>query len=782
MEYLSYCDTLSKKPKLLIKGNERFKTIYGAFSSIFIICLMILVFIILAKDIWNNKKPHIIINEDTDEQPYLKLTYSPFIINFYDLNGEIIKNSDKFFTIKAFVYNVTVSENENNRMNVLKINSIDNSVCTNVPEKLYISLLNSFSHQKQRLNKQSFCLNTTDPSLNLRGAFNDLSANRSFLNIQLEKCKNSTENKDYYCYPKSEIEKQTPRTIVEIKYLDHKKNLENFTEEKKPYLKSNFYDLKNNMQNKILMIIQNTEFQIDSGSIFENLSKYSLYTIKEEKRDYKILETEESLLLDISFGISDLKLTYYVNYDRVYGFIASLVSMWNLLNILGRYANEFIFCNLYYIYIGFYNNIIDEKNNFIPYNKKSLYSLKLIKSRKNKFNRLYNIHENKYKKSKDTKTSQNFLSLNKGNIVDIYSEQNLRKRESNKSEFKINEKNLDDKNCNKINPLSREVKTQEIKIENKYEKNKNLINLSPIKRKSPFSNKKNDIIKETDINNQIRIGDNEPLNLKIMSSYKNLNKINDCDNKIIDFRLKRLRTKNKITYASDNKINLAINKPLEVNFGIIKEFSKSEISNDLNFKTNKENVNNLMNNKVNLNNTNSNINFLGVNHTNQLHMIDENLKLNSSKKSGIFNEIRLKNKIKSIQNLSKDNQNASKLNKWCKKNIFKSCISSKQTLINKLITYIKKKINIEEIIRKLIELDKLKFILLENDILHNLKNFPGRSFDEQQTSNQFKRISYCYTPKNSSESKNINNNNSENSEEFREIKNFWIFNEFNQID
>lgn len=419
----------------------------------------------------------------------------------------------------------------------------------------------------------------------------------------------------------------------------------------------------------------------------------------------------------------------------------------------------------------------------------------------------YNINDN-YNHNNNANPygfySQNFNSLNlnlpdekyKKNYVIRFNAYEVIKNLPKKNyleEVKDSYQNINDMSCNNL-----------ITNFNNCNNNNQLININGLNN---HTNVTNNIINN---NNNFQ---NNFVNYKTtkVKKYTNTNnRISQSENlsNLINFPKKSKKStfnnRNNYTNVIENVINNPPNNAIRN--------QNSEVNQNINFINNKENNNFLNFHNPNINNSNVNLIPLNVsihnnkinrnntvsNYTNTLNI---NLKLNDgdeNKKNDLeksdynsnhhqdnFNKNNYCSSAGKVSDLgqktsgSKPNWNTS-TQKYLKDYVdsfFKSGGNSKKRIIEKLINYVNKKLSIEEVLRKIIEFDKIKFVLLENEILGHLRNIPCRLICDNENENKLKLNDFP--------GKNIVKSFYQDaamfekiSDDFKEIKNFWIMNEF----
>lgn len=698
MNLMRHCDFISTEPKLYINNKKRYKNLCGGIISLTIVLITSFVSIQMLINYFEFRKVKIIYNEDVNQNPEVNLERYPFIFNLLDGNGNLFENETKIFSYNPLIWKIDYKKIDNKGNPSIQKTALNVTKCNETSYEFKYSDLKDFQDLKNR----TYCLDTST-NMTLKGLIGDSKNQNYYMSIKVQKCVNSTINTNNPCYPEEFIDYKLARSNMILYFIDYNINNDNIYSPNVPYLKAVGIPTNSYMVKNIQYFYRNIVYEIDDGLFFQNKQTVNFFVQKEVQTDIGLLDSGVYTFLHVFFSISRIKGLYSVSYDKIINLLANISAIWNILLYLAVLINNFLIEDLYFLFLSQYNKIIDENNMLIGWNKNDHLRFNNLVRRDNVFFKRSNLMslDNKVHKCGKNKNS-----------------------ESNKKIFK--------------NAIRNNIETEQ----HKDTIRKNFHNLKPENNISSF--------------NQAEINQNIYFNFDVNNINNNYHKNNKSYNdntycpleKIAEnLQLKENREKSKIEnnpiidQNPMNESNCNNNSRHSKNIKLMNKNKMLFVNKSYNYETERK----FTNNNLNSNNILANSALIKKSSKIQKNLFINNYKESCEKNSQINASCSLQGyqdlniKANHIKNSNFEINNKKSPNKILKSNTiiinkisYFNCFYAKinKSLKKKLISYLKRKLNIEEILRKMIEIDKIKFIGFENETLKYMSALPSRlNFD-----------------------------------------------------
>lgn len=716
MNFFKELDFISTEPRFYVNSRIRFKNWTGAILSLIIMILTAASIIFFIYEYYDKRKLKVIYNEDINEKPEVSLNKYPFVFRAMNVNGTTYKNPEKILSFSMNYINVNYS-NGKPESKIIPMNLIK---CNQTTYDYLYSGLKDFENLKNENN----CLDT-NLNLTLKGIINNPIDIVKYLTVSIKRCENTTSNIQNPCYARDTIDSLISKSYMILYLIDFNINNNYITEPNIPYFKGLSYAMSTTLIKQVFVSFRNNNYQINHGLFIDDLETFNFFTQNEIDIQYIIMDNSitNGNFLHFNFSNSRIKNFYFITYEKIVNYLANIGAIWNILIFIGKYIDKFIIADFYFLYICSYlNKAYDEKCHHLQW----------------KHNDHENIFENLSKNKIDFKSVVNNKTK--------YNPQN-----NNKNISKYN----DDIQFYRVNIEKKLLSNSNNNIKNIHLENESEVIINP---KFPNEIKTNTPNPSSKIQNRNK---NENLNyissdLGLITSNPNLDKENQQEEdekgnkEIVNFE----NIKNKGKSVNIENIDNA-----ELNTNIKFDVLKKSIIPDNNFSSDPEYPKNMLN----VNNTKC------------------NQQLNENK----FVETEFK-MHKNINNFNNQNTNFYRTKEFnenftTKKNLIQMNFNHKAKKIRResaktIKAYLIKKMSIEEIVRKTIEIDKIKFMIFDKEYLELLKNFPTlisletcglNKFDlkDNQEKSFKKDTFYC--------------NNSNQPINISDIRQFWELYEFN---
>ncbi len=225
--YLKFLDNSSKKPRIKVNGDSRYHTNLSIIFSLFSTLSIIVITCIFMYDWLSKNKINLVYNLDNRKYPNISLAGKHMGLIVTDIFGQDIPEPSRIFNIKFIIYwkimfpafSAEGSDNVNSKNTYpdLQINNSANvtNVNSNKPVALttnikpndckIIEQINPGFAESNKFYSNKVCLDFGANNITLDGKYGSIQG-YSFLTIYLNRCVNSTENKNS-CMPQAYIDK-----------------------------------------------------------------------------------------------------------------------------------------------------------------------------------------------------------------------------------------------------------------------------------------------------------------------------------------------------------------------------------------------------------------------------------------------------------------------------------------------------------------------------------------------------------------------------------------------
>lgn len=764
-----YIDLISPTAHIYIDKKSRFKNAFGGILTVILSLIIVFLSLFSIVKLFKRENVTLIYNEEFMEQPYFNISNFPIFFNAYDTDGSLFKEPQRlyYFTSRRFIIedktvNGTVIPD-------VKISEIKIEKCETLNNNTD-SYYNRLALNSDMVDK--FCLDLSAENLYLTGGLGN-TVNQSLISISLNKCRNSTANNNC-CYPDNVIDSIIGRSTLVIRFSDHYIN-NNLYNPQISYFKGDAISFAGRMMKIVYYNFINIEYLTDFGFIFSDQQTLKFSKFSESYSESLLMDDGNPGILKVVFGLTKKKAIYIRSFEKLQTVVASLSALIKILVFMFTYFNKFFNEYFYYNFIANFLNLYEYSNNpskdniagSNPFLRKykiiNVNSTSMLNYKNNEMistNNLNNINinlpnandnENEIKHISQRKTNyyHNNINLNNNN-----------NKFNNEKDYKLNyfkdEKNLDYSTTNQLitnnklainkfqvnNDNSQSHEMYQDKLGN-YNKNYNL-NLNSKENRSANLEKLYELANLEDLNQAKNINKKQT---KSTNAYSNINNNNEYN--IVDNNLNNNNNNKKVDIYTRNE---------NTNFNNMNQNSTRK-GNNINYNNynNKSNKDNHNNEKIQFSKSNTK-NFLSM------QMQKDTFKPNNLtdlKIATIKNGLKVKRKFT--------------LNLRCTKILCKKlfCTSSDPIKYLELaIEYIHKKLSIEEIIRKMQEIDKIKFLTIRDNHLITLNNLSGPNIFSSLNSNN--------GANSESQIKSTNNATTVNENLFAKsgVEQFWASNEF----
>lgn len=666
---LEELDFTSPNASVFINKKTRFRNPFGGVLTILLFFVIFTISIYGLVKLIRRDNLMVIYNEEFLEKPFLNITNFPIFFEIYDPTGKPFADPDKIFTISTKRYSILKSIINGTYVPNLSVSKIDVHRC----DKL-MNNTNSYYNKIPLLSnydiKGKLCLDLTDKDLYLLGNFGD-SMDQSFFSIDINKCQNSTAN-NYSCYSEGIINTNLGKPTFLLRFLDYYINNNLITEPQTEYIKGDAFSFTSQTMKVVYYNFINVDYTTDFGLMFndERVIKFSRFI--ETAIDTSIIAPGYPGILKVVFTMQRKKAIYLRNFEKLQTVIASLSAIAKILmfifSFINRFFNEYFYFNFIANSINLYENSKRLINNGII-NIKNKENIQLRKS-------LIFKHSTIANKKDVNNISQN---LNFNNRINKHTKNSNFDKKKYKNIFKVDDNKIADfSSVNNLVP------------KNYFVNNKISLNNKIIPNTQKYDEN------EPNINNKKNFNLNENISKKSKGIFQE---------KVLIINEKLNESKEGNDYAPSilNNFNINMN-------------NKSEFNN--------ENISNLIDIKKSsylsqINDYNPHIN------TSKYHFI--NMLKNNNKPLGFLNENLYKNSKNAGHATSNMKGKFNLTLKWyhvlCRKLFQKpNDITNHIDISTK---YIEKKLSVEEIIRKLQEIDKLKFLKMTEEELNDFGYLQG---------------------------------------------------------
>lgn len=624
--------------------------------------------------------------------------------------------------------------------------------------------------------QDKLCVDLTSVDNILSGKLGD--DNSTYISLIIKRCSNSTAN-GFTCLSNNNIDKQQMRFLFSVSFLDNSINNYLLPNPTISYIKNEMITFSPKISKKVNYYFTNIEYITDNGLVFNDISQLTFPKLADKDEDFHIPLVGDDFLR-VNFTLSGTRYVYFRKFAKFYSILASLYASAKILLLLFIAINKLLNEYSYYNYICNYINIYEYSDQASPdgnYFINNYYSTSFPKEilRNNFHNKMKTIKINTNNPNKAA-GPKSFKNVNKNEINNdsnnkvefsskkaaqaILHQQQNSNRVSNAAQFeayykakkrlklqcKSDNELKENIEINKIKNFSPRNNTNNQNINSNVNNNNNITNCNLIIN---YDNSINDVGINHMSNNNLEQNNEKSQEINQPSAdefinFKNLGKqnylnllanINQNSNENYNYDNSSRNNNHHLNDISSNKLgnleafkdNIADYKKLYASNQNLLENSKlMGISNSAIPELNRQNIlqvddwsctkcnsknkfnpSNIKCGCANIyeNNKTKNINLLEIiKNMNALNVINMNT-ITENNKTFPLEKIRFKLSIKNYHIIFR--------RILCRK-------SSKIEALEKGINYVRKKISIEEVIRKMLDIDKLKFMLLNPEKLHHL--------------------------------------------------------------
>jgi hypothetical protein len=273
--FIDTFDQFSFKPHFYVKKTERHTSVIPAVLGFFTYSAALCISIFFLSNSMDQKAPLVILNDNPINYPLVNLSDSSIEMTLTD--GKAFLNDSSYFTFSAYFWEFSL--NSTNLEPIVKYSEYFFEPCRQ-------SDYNNFG---KKVLENTFCLNANKYNLTISGLYGDPTYGLSILNLNVNRCINSTKSK-VVCKPKQKIDEylNDVTAIVELKvsYIDHLNKTYPFQKT----LKKLPFPMSATVFKQYFLYLKNVIYTTDIGLIFEEkvTNNDFIYAFKELNVDLKI--------------------------------------------------------------------------------------------------------------------------------------------------------------------------------------------------------------------------------------------------------------------------------------------------------------------------------------------------------------------------------------------------------------------------------------------------------------------------------------------------------------
>jgi hypothetical protein len=333
-QWWEYLDYTSIEPKIFMKGRDRYITKFGCIMSILsFISIMVLsgYFVII---FFEMKEVNVLYFLETKSfQPYMDLNNKPFFFNLRDVNDQKVDPR-----LANIVPTFWIKTNTTTQVLVLETESCDKS---------------SVLKQQQYQNMFQFDLSTyqciKSNMYNLNLTLDVDSGIKTYFNLYITECTNSTENKNF-CFSKEKIQKDLLNYNFYFKYffpsytIDHYNQTDPLSESFFSYqvrmYYSYFYTYYEN--------IKTVNYTSDDGLVFQELKNYHINGRDDVHSYYKLSPLETTTFIDKTFSQFQIQILnnqidqYKRSYPKFQSVLANIGGVMKFILSFAQFIAKFV--------------------------------------------------------------------------------------------------------------------------------------------------------------------------------------------------------------------------------------------------------------------------------------------------------------------------------------------------------------------------------------------------------------------------------------------------------
>ena len=455
-------DLLQNEIGLMIDGNDKKKSTFGAILTIFIIILTIISIMVFGEDMIKKINPKSSYSKNFQELNNLNFSGNfPLMVTLVQRGAKKLPEHEKYFDISF--YNIFLSQNVVNDTVPFTKRQYLSGNCKKEDLNGYYEDFNSVISPTDI--DYFYCLKQNQ-KIEIFGTIGQ--RNNTYMAILINKCINSTSNfsninnsndkTEIICKSPKEIEDALENIFISIYTIDYYVDVSDYVNPAKPYVRNQIIPISFLIYKRQYIYYKNIDIVTDKGWIFpENLveSKYQLDFTNSEIFFSRSVAFTPDTVSEITIAISRLKDVYKRSYYKIQNLAADvggiLKSILVISFFLNYYANRpIIEEDLFFSLFSSYNLDKNELNDFSEKIKNVKIKEKNINTSKNK-----NTLDYFYKKIK----LENIKNLNDGNnisssinILNNHGDSNKYLPKLDINNINLGEINLkDEKSCYTIN-------------------------------------------------------------------------------------------------------------------------------------------------------------------------------------------------------------------------------------------------------------------------------------------------------------------------------------------
>ena len=356
-------DFVSYKPKLLYKGKNNFQSSIGGFISILTIVFLFSFGIYFFVQLFQRNNMNIASNDNVLEWPTYNMSNMPFIFKLVDGNAHDIANDSTVFNLQGLF-------SSNPAFNYyFEPCNISNAKHFGEYRKYFENIWNIKTFNCiDDLNKYNF---------SLFGTYQNNELPRSFINILLNICQNTTSNKGKPCKTRSFIDNKLTSAYLNLIFLQHNIDHNNFNDPGALTISTEILSFSSSIYKRYNFFYFLIEYDTDEGFIFPEISKKTYFQKQqiEVSVDLRVQIANNVKFGQICFYLSKDQKTYFRKYIKVQEVIASIGGVLSSVLFIANLVLYHVSRRLFLIRLANDSYVSKEKDNKRKMSKSSTYNL-----------------------------------------------------------------------------------------------------------------------------------------------------------------------------------------------------------------------------------------------------------------------------------------------------------------------------------------------------------------------------------------------------------------------
>lgn len=552
----SYCDILSEKPEIKIKGRSRFVNYFGIILGTICITLVTALSLIFITEVFSRTKFNLVYNLDNKMSPIIDIKNRQFALLLMDPLGNEFLDQTRLFSLSPKFIKIEITTkfqaNYTSEYNAYaaKGSYIDIPLksCSNLPITQFKEFYKTFS----ALYKTGICLDLSGFNETLYGKYGGLTG-YSTLNIYINKCVNLTTINKTDCYPQDIIDKKLAQVFINLVSIENDVDANNYLYPFVPYIRNELLPISSTVFKNFYIDMNNVIFYTDNSFLFEGSDK------TESSHTDRVMESVDlrgsNTLLPGTFaqitlrcsGKTEIFRRIYIKIPTTLSYIGGIMQATLFIGriLLYTFSKNNI---LNYLIINIFdlkeisNNIslqnydINNKNSSFNNTSKNIFLSKTIKFERDKVREFSKADRSR--KLRTTKVMQNIethkskADINANNLI-------------NHLNFKENQNNSDNLLKNQ------RLKKDAISDNNYSNKNIGISNQNFIELNN-FPN----LIQDSNLANMLSTNNLNDLNYQNRQNHFNMNKNTNINQKSQENYFNIINEKNSNNIFSNRKINI----------------------------------------------------------------------------------------------------------------------------------------------------------------------------------------------------------------------------------